>query len=217
MNGSSLAAWLVGHKESAFAALCTVVGGTFGLSKWLVSLKHANDGPGGARLTMDGTANSAALISSGGSIGNVIVGSNNVQTITTILPEQNVPLAKRPQSSPTGNEIRQKQASATKDLPLYLQEEARKKFLASFAGVEVAWLIRISEVRARDEHENVLIVEGRFGEETWGALIGFVLSGADCPKLKTINDGHRAFVEGKIRKIEQYGQIILDVSSIEIE
>jgi hypothetical protein len=217
MGGSNLA-WLINHKEWAFTVACAVVGGGFALTKWLVSLRKATSGSRpSATLTLNGTANSAALISGGTSIGNLIVGSNNIQNILSTGSKEKVPLAQRSQTSPSGNEIRQRQAGLSKGIPLYLQGETEKSFLASFKGVEVGWLITICEVRAWDRTNDVLRIYARYGEENWGAWIAFELNGTDYPIVKTISDGERAFVTGKIREIEDHGQIVLDVSRLEIE
>lgn len=60
------------------------------------------------------------------------------------------------------------------------------------------------------------VVQARYGEESWGARIHFCVKARDYPILGTVGEGHRAFVEGTIKEID-FGQIVLEVSTLEVE
>jgi hypothetical protein len=209
--------WIVAHKEWVFGVFCSATAGAFALTKWLFSLRRSRLGAR-TQLAVSGTSNGAAMVAEGATVGALIVGSNNIQTvISQPAPPARIPLRQRLQTSPNGNEIRQREEDTVKGVPLYLQSEIRRKFLAAFANVKVAWGITLYGIRKMGESGgDELLVRARYGEEAWGAWVSFTVKADDYPLLKTIVEGHRAFVEGRIRMIRS-DDIILDVSKLEVE
>jgi hypothetical protein len=225
---SSFFAWVVANKQWCFGAICTVSGGAFALVKWRASRKENSPKvEAGNASEVSGSQNQIAQFAGAATInGPVIVGSNNVQSviITTRVESKQIPFWERKSSSPTGNEIRQKETATLKGIPLYLQRDLEKKLWDGYLNLHVAWPIRIYEIRNSEEflgralgpEEDDLLVEARWGEESWGACVRFSVKASDYPILKTLVEGHRAFVEGRIKRID-VGAIALEVSQLEVE
>lgn len=220
MSGSVLT-WIAANKEWCFGAICSIAGGMFAFFKWFLPQrrKHtlkapeqtdASPGKGGA-LTMK---------FEGSVVGGVIAGSNNVQTVVVnqAVEATRTPIRDRRPSSPTANEIRQRQSSALEGIPLYLRSDTRKNLLDSNIGLKVEWPIRLSGVwkTQRKTAEDILTVHARYGDENWGAFIKFEVEERHYPVLKTLHEGHKAFVEGQIIAIDDY-MIEIGVASLEFE
>jgi hypothetical protein len=156
----------------------------------------------------------------------VIVGSNNVQSVVIAprVESKQIPVRERKSSSPTGDEIRQKETTTLEGIPLYLQRDLEEKLWDGYLNLHVAWPIRIYVIRNATEflgralgpEEDDLLVEARWGEENWGARVRFSVKASDYPILKTLVEGHCAFVEGRIKRIDE-ARIDLEVSQLEVE
>jgi hypothetical protein len=225
----SLLSWVVEHKEWSFATVCTVSGGVFAFIKWLAQRNRQQEPRtnGGARVEVEGSQNNLALIAAGTAINApVIIGSNNVQSfVMSPSPDgTQVPIRQRKPTSPTGNEIRQKEESVLEGIPLTLQGEVQKRLWDSYLHINIGWPIRLYKISTLAEinrlhiqsPDDEWVVEARYGEESWGAKIYFSVKVSDYPILKTVGSGHRAFAEGHIKRIDS-GYICLEVSRLEVE
>jgi hypothetical protein len=225
MQGSMFS-WIVEHKEWSFATLCTVSAGVFAFIKWAAPRNSQKAAKSEGGIDVQDSHNSLSVITAGGSINApMIVGSNNFQSVTIAPPPAKVPIPirQRKATSPTGNDIRQKEASALQDIPLFLQTETRKRLLNSYLNIDVGWPIRLYGVSQLGEYvgrpalfDDELLVNARFGEESWGACIRFIVRASDFPILRTVSEAHHAFVEGRIKRVEGM-DIVLEISSLEVE
>jgi hypothetical protein len=226
---NSIVAWVIAHKEWCFTVLCSAAAGIFAVIKWRFSFMKSTAANREAdnNLSIKGDLNNVALIAEGASVNSpFMVGSNNVQNVVIAQNPSHVKFSidMRKASSPTGNEIRQREEGTLQGIPMYLQHNVREQFYASFRNVEVAWPIRLYEIhklgelrgRPLDPEEDDLVVEARYGDESWGARIRFTVKTSDYPILKTICGAHRAFVEGRISRIEGM-DIVLEVSGMQVD
>jgi hypothetical protein len=225
MHGSVFS-WIVEHKEWSFATLCTVSAGVFTFIKWALPRNSQSAKKSESGIQVEGSQNNLSVIAGGTSINApVMVGSHNVQSVTMAPSPVAVqtPIRQRKPTSPTGNEIRQREESTLRGIPLYLQAETRKRLLDSYLNIQVGWPVRLYGVRPLGEYvgrpklfDDELLVTARFGEESWGACIRFIVKASDYPILRTVSEAHCAFVEGRIKQIEGI-DIILEISSLEVE
>jgi hypothetical protein len=213
--------WVIAHKEWCFSTLCAAFGGAFAILKWVWPLaKGREKSRSGSEtsIVLGGTGNTLTAVGIGATVnGGVIVGSHNVQNVV-INHNQNpveIPIRDRKSSTPTGNEIRQRQKDALNGIPLVLKGDVLQKYLDGFVNLPVAWPIKIDGVWPRTGSED-LRIGATYGEEAWGACIRFNVRGSDFPILKTLEDGHLAFVQGRICEINEY-VIELEVSNLEFE
>jgi hypothetical protein len=211
-------AWISDHKEWCFTVICAMLGGAFAVLKWVwPSAKSLRiEGPSTTQLNNAETATVA--IGDGAVVtGGVIAGSNNIQSVVINhgLSTPEIPIRMRKPSTPTGNEIRQKQGEVVKGIPLVMRREVLQKYLSNFRGLSVAWPIRIYGVYPQKQ-TGALTVDGRYGDEEWGAFVRFEAQGADHPKLNTLEEGHYAFLEGRIVGMDEW-VITIEITALALE
>jgi hypothetical protein len=218
---SSVSAWVIAHKEWCFTVLCAICGGVFALLKWIWPMMKHNEklkSGNGDSFAINGSGNTVAAVARGATVhGGVIAGSNNVQTVVINhnSHQAETPIRERKPSTPTGNEIRQRKDAVLKGVPLVMQHEVLQKYLKGFVNLSVAWPIKVHGVYSKLGSET-LTVDARYGEESWGAYIRFKVPKSDFPILNTLEDGHGAFVEGRICEIDDH-LIEIEVAKLEFE
>jgi hypothetical protein len=222
---SALFAWIIANKEWCFSALCAVFGGAFAFVKWILPLLRKQktiDTHPNFNISANGTGNSLAVIDNGANVvGGVITGSHNVQTVVINQSlqqvEKNISIRSRKSSIPTGNEIRQKRERVLKDIPLYLQDKVLNDYLRGYLNLRVEWPIRIWGISKLEKGgEELLRLDARYGEEDWGACIQIDVKASDYPILRTLDAGHRAFVNGHITHIDDY-RMRIEASALDFE
>jgi hypothetical protein len=96
-----------------------------------------------------------------------------------------------------------------------MRHEVHRKYLSNLVGLSVAWPIKIHGVYPQ-EQKGIVTVDGRYGEEKWGAFVRFEVQGSDFPILNTLEEGHHAFIEGRICEINLW-VILIEVTRLEFE
>lgn len=224
MSDSAIS-WVVAHIEWVFGALCTVAGGVFAFIKWYFPRTASRRDTGETQISVEGSQNTTALIAAGASVNApMIVGSNNVQNVTLSPVGEHIPIQQRKPSSPTANEIRHKEETVLQNIPLTQQKDVLKRFYEAYSDLQVRWPIRLYGIQSLAElqrlprlpQDDSWVVEARYGEESWGAFIGFHVKVSDFPILKTVGLAHRAFIEGRIKRIDGR-DISVEVSKLEVE
>ena len=200
---NTIVAWVIANKEWSFTVLCAVSGGVFAFLKWkwlIAKNREKSRFIPEDSIAQNGSGNTFAAIGRGAVVtGGVITGSHNVQTVlinpNLHLPQ--TPIQERKSSAPTGNEIRKREDGVVKGVPLVMQRDVLQRYRNSFLNVSVAWPIKIHGVYPQRNGE-IITVDARYGEENWGALIRFDVRGSDYPILNTLEEGHSAFLRGRI-------------------
>lgn len=213
--------WVIAHKEWCFTVLCATVGGAFALLKWIWPSRETLKSSHSNLAAIEGSDNAIVAVAYGATItGPVVAGSHNTQSVVInqinhSLHAPELPIRDRKPSSPTGNEIRQRQDSLLKGVPLVIQKDVLNQYLNGFLHVPVAWPIGLCDVY-RSLSGEYLIVDARYGEESWGAYLRFNVRETDFPILNTLAKGHFGFVEGRILAITEH-LIEIEVSKLMFE